>query len=453
MIIARARGGMQRGRLLGMVFTRRFWWLLAGGIVLGLLGTLSPGYLSLMCIYDAALIGAAVAGFLLGPKRESFLAERIHDPVLSVRSDNLVRLRLSHLGRAPMQVTVRDEPPAEIPSDRREFSVRLQPGRAEEVRYHLRPQNRGAFEFREVFLRVPTPLGLVDRIVKLPINEAISVYPNVLALRKYNLLKHRGHLREMGIRRASLKGVGSEFESLKEYTVGDEVRRVDWKASAKRGKLMVREYEAERSQSVLLAIDLGRLMMAEVDGIRKFDHVIDAALMLANAAVQAQDRVGLLVYHDQVVRFMPPRKGRAQIGAMLEALHGLEPEPVESNARRAFNYLARRWRKRSLIVAFTDLIEPEASRQMTTALLSLRNRHLCLAATVSDPKLDLIASRTVSSPTNMYQRAVALEVQEDRKQVIRELELGGIHVVDAEPQNLAQALINYYTHIKARGMI
>ena len=201
----------------------------------------------------------------------------------------------------------------------------------------------------------------------------------------------------------------------------------------------------------MLVLDLGRLMMAEVEVIRKYDHVINAALMLANAAVQAQDRVGVLVYHDAVVRFIPPRKGRAQIGVILEALHGLEPEPVESDTQRAFNYLARRWRRRSLVVAFTDLIEPEASEHALSALRAIRRSHLCVAVTVSDPRLGRLATQKTTGPTQMYERAVALQVDDDRRQAIRQLEISGVRVVDAEPDALAQALVNFYTRVKARG--
>jgi uncharacterized protein (DUF58 family) len=434
-----------------MVFTRRFWWLLAAGMVLAVLGAYGPAFLLLLVAYDLFLFGLALAGLLFVPQRDQFVVSRIHDPVLSVRADNLVRVLLTNRSRSWVKVTLRDEPPPEFQSDEHTFELTVAPGQTVESRYHVRPENRGEFEFRGQFLRAPTSLGLAHRIYRLPEVTRVSVYPNILALRKYDLLKHRGHLREMGIRRASLKGVGGEFESLREYIPGDETRKVDWKASARRAKLIVRQYEAERSQSVILALDLGRLMMAEVEGVRKYDHVIDAALMLANAAVHSNDRVGLLVYHDLVVRFIPPKRGRAQIGIVLEALHGLEPQSVESDPVRALNYLARRWRKRSLVVAFTDLIEPESSRQIVSALSTTGRTHLCVAVTVNDPFVEALATQRTQTPRALYQRAVALQVQDERAQAIRQLSLAGVQVVDAEPGHLAQALVNFYTRAKARG--
>lgn len=416
-----------------------------------LLAGISPGFLLLTIFYDATILALAVGTLFLAPRREQFEASRRHDRVLSVRVENLIRVDLLFRGQAAVRVQVRDEPPSEFDVRERSWDLVLRPNRLTEVSYHVKPHHRGDYVFRELFLKVRAPLGLVYRIYRLPVGSPVSVYPNILALRKYDLLRHRGHLREMGIRRASLKNVGSEFESLREYAVGDEIRRVDWKASARKSKLIVRQYESERSQSVLLVLDLGRLMMAEVGGVRKYDHVVDAALMLANAAATAQDRIGLLVYHDQVVRFVPPRRGRGQLGVILDALHGLDPEPVESDASRAFNYLAKRWRKRSLVVAFTDLIEPEASAAALSALGALRRRHLCVAATVADPKLEALTTRRVTDSTTLYQRAVALQVEDDRKRAIRTLELSGVRVVDAEPERLAQSLINLYTEIKARS--
>jgi len=418
---------------------------------LAVLGWSSPGYLYLVVALDLLLFALAFGSLLLTPPATAFVARREHEPVLSVRTQNRIVLRVSYRGKVPIHVTLRDEPPQEFNVDRRVFSGELIPGREEDFSYHVMPHYRGDYSFREVFIRVPAPLGLVLRTYRLPMSSKVSVYPNMLALRRFDLLRRRGHLREIGIRRATLKGVGNEFESLREYIVGDEVRKIDWKASARRGKMIVRQYEAERSQSVILALDLGRLMLAEVDGARKFDHVVDAALMLANAAVSADDRIGLLVYHDQVVRFIPPRRGRAQIGTILEAVHGLEPEPVESNPVRAFNYLAKRWRKRSLIVAFTDLIEPEASAGVLRAFAALRRSHLCVAVTVADPRTSELVNLSPRATLDLYRRAVAIEVDDERRQAIRGLELVGVRVVDAEPDLLAQALVNQYTAIKARG--
>ena len=436
-----------------MVFTRRFWLLLLAGSVFGLAALLSEGFVVYLVAWDAALLALALFTYRLAPRSDRFHAVRSHDPVLSARTPNLVVVSIGYRGTERLQVTVRDEPPPEFDTDRKAHDVLLEPGRDTILRYHVTPPDRGSFEFRELFLRVPAPLGLVLRTYRLPLRTPVAVYPNILALRKYDLLMRRGHLREMGIRRATLKGTGSEFESLREYQVGDEIRRMDWKATARRAKPVVRQYQAERSQPLILALDLGRLMMAEVDGVSKYDHVIDAALMLAHAAVEAQDRIGLLLYHDRVVRFVAPQKGRAQIGRILQELHGIQPEAVESDLQRALNYLRARWRRRSLVVVFTDLVEPESSAGTLAALLALRSHHLCMAVAVADPKVESMVVRSPDSTRELFERAVATHVLEDRRAAITRLQNAGIRVVDSEPDRLAAALVNEYTLIKARGLL
>lgn len=436
-----------------MVFTRRFWILLLAGSVFGLAAMLSEGFVLYLVAWDVGLLVTALITYRLAPGADRFHALRSHDPVLSARTQNLVMLNIGYRGTELLHAAIRDAPPPEFDTDRTSHEVVLEPGKDTVIRYHVTPPNRGSFEFRELFLRVPAPLGLMLRTYRLPLRTQVAVYPNILALRKYDLLMRRGHLREMGIRRAMLKGTGSEFESLREYQVGDEIRRLDWKATARRGKPVVRQYQAERSQPVILALDLGRLMMAEVEGVSKYDHVIDAALMLAHAAVEAQDRVGLLLYHDRVVRFVAPQKGRTQIGRILQELHGLQPEAVESDLQRALNYLRARWRRRSLVVVFTDLVEPESSERTLSALLALRSHHLCMAVAVADPKLESLTIRTPDTPMDLYKRAVATHVLEDRRAAVTRLQNAGIRVVDAEPEYLAAALVNEYTSIKARGLL
>jgi uncharacterized protein (DUF58 family) len=195
------------------------------------------------------------------------------------------------------------------------------PAQPARVVYHLTPRYRGEARFEDVFLRVEGRLRLTTRDYRLPARESVPVYPNLLQLREYDLLRHRGRLQMMGFRQLRLRGQGAEFESLREYTPDDEFRRIDWKATARRGKPIVRDYQTERSQNVLLLLDAGRTMLAEVEGRRKFDAVLNAALMLAYVAVQMDDKVGALVFADEVDLFSPPQRGKAQVGKLVDALH------------------------------------------------------------------------------------------------------------------------------------
>jgi len=244
-----------------------------------------------------------------------------------------------------------------------------------------------------------------------------------------------------------------EFESLRDYALGDDYRKLDWKASARRGKLVVRQFEQERNQSVVICIDIGRHMLAEVNGVRKLDHVLDALLMLTNAASLAGDFVGLLVYADTVRRYIPPRKGRNQVGIIIDAIHDLVAEPIESDPIGAFAYLASRWNRRSLLVNFTDYEDADRARDLVVAFGPMARRHLALLVRVMDPRMDEVLAKVPESVKEMYMQAAATMLLDDRRTAKSIISSARIHTVDSEPQNLASSLVSYYFMVKERSLL
>lgn len=289
--------------------------------------------------------------------------------------------------------------------------------------------------------------------MKLNTEQAVRVYPNVLAMREFDFLNQKGKLRDLGIRKSRLRGLGSEFESLREYAIGDDFRKVDWKATARRGKLIVRQFEQDRNQPVILCIDVGRRMLSEVNGITKLDYVLDSLLMLAQAVYLANDFVGLLVYSDVVKRYIPPRKGRNQLGFVIEAIHDLVAEPVESDPAGAFSFLASRWKRRSLVVAFSDVEDSQEAKEFTAAVGSLGRRHVAVLARVSDPKLAELVDSQVENRNDLYLKASAMLFVADRKEASIPLKVAGLHNLEAEPQDLAAALVSFYFETKEKALI
>ena len=432
--------------------TRRFWWLVAAGIpVAAVCAQLEAPQLAVM--YNVLLLAGAAISWRLAPDGRAVRVRRSFDPVLSVRVANRIDLAVSNEGLEPVKGVMREEPPPEFETSTREFALALAPGGTRELHYTVIPHSRGSDYFRGSFLRLACPLGLVERVFRLPTEQPVRVYPNVLALLEFELLRQKGHLHTMGIRRSRIRGLGTEFESLREYTEGDDFRKIDWMATARRGKLVVKNFEQERNQAVILCVDMGRRMLAEVEGVRKLDHVLDAMLLLADAETHAGDFVGVLVYADTVRRYIPPRKGRNTLGAIIEAVHDLVAEPVESDPAGAFAYLASRWKRRSLLVSFTDVDEPELAKSVAAAMGPLASRHLALVARVSDPRLKEAAHLTLSEPSDLYLRAAALELHAERRQAGSTLVVHKVHALDAEPQELASALVSYYFEVKERGML
>lgn len=435
-----------------MVPTRRFWLLVAFGIPVAAV-SLQQGSPLLGIAYDVGLVLAAWITVLLAPSAKSLRFERRFDPVLSVRVPNRVEITVANEGAVGVQMLLRDEPPPTFRTSDNERRLEIAPGKEQEFSYSTTPFERGGDYFRGTFLRIVCPLGLVWKEAKLPTEQPVRVYPNVLALKEFDLLKQKGRLRELGIRRSRQRGLGTEFESLRDYAEGDDFRKIDWKASARRGKLVVRQFEQERNQVVLICIDVGRHMLAEVDGVRKLDRALDAALMLTHAAVSGGDLVGLLVYADVVTRYIPPKKGRNQMGVIIEAIHDLVAEPLESDPMAAMSYLASRWKRRSLLVAFTDLDDPDSAREMVTFFGPLARRHLALLARVSDPRLGALYNQPLEDVADFYERAAASLLTTDRREATVILNAAGIHNLEADPDDLSAALVSFYFQVKERSLL
>ncbi|MDX2065205.1 MAG: DUF58 domain-containing protein [Fimbriimonadaceae bacterium] len=435
-----------------MVPTPRLWLVLAIGIPLSGLAA-SVGAYGWIVAYNLGVLGLAFLTTRLAGDLRGVKVRRQTDAVLSVRVKNRVEVELVHDGDRAYSGWVLDQPPSDYGIEGNHVRFRLEPGGTFTFSYSVTPGERGSDRFEATYFRIECPLGLAWRDIRLETEAPIRVYPNLLALREFDLLNQLGRLREVGIRRSRLRGTGTEFESLRDYALGDDYRKIDHKASARRGKLVVRQFETERNQSVFLVIDTGRHMLSEVYGVRKLDHVLDSLLMLCNAAASASDLVGLLVYSDTVRRYIPPRKGRNQVGFVIEACHDLVAEPLESDFISAIGYLRTKWKRRSLIVVFSDYEDPDRAGELVTALAPLAHRHIVLVVRVQDGRLQEVETAPLAKPQDMYMRVAANLLLEDRKEASKRLRSAGIHELESEPQELASKLVTFYFDVKARGLL
>jgi uncharacterized protein (DUF58 family) len=437
----------------GMTFTTRWFVLVSLGVVPIIMSTASPGLSLLTVLWDGALLVATIVDYLLLPAPQTFEVERQVEPQLSLGAENPVRVVVRNPYSWSWRITVRDEPPEGVPNDFADTTFDVSPEKRSVVTYRLTPHQRGDIQFGDLWIRVVGKLGLIARQHRIPAADHIKVYPNLIEAAKFTLMARRGRLQQMGIRAARLVGTGSEFESLREYQRDDEYRRIDWKATARRGKLISRQYEVERSQNVVLVIDVGRTMMAEIDGIAKLDYAVNAALLLAYVASLTDDKVGLLVFADTVQTWIPPAKGRGQVYRILDALYNAEARRSEPDYRGAFAYLKSRWRRRSLMVCFTDLWDPDSSRQTMAELASLQPRHLVACVTLMDTKVLRRAQAPLKSVDDLYEQGVALQVLDDRGRATSELQRRGVLVVDSPADKLSAALVNRYLEVKERMLL
>lgn len=432
--------------------TKRFWALVALGIPLIFVATL-VGMAWFAYVYNFCLVVIALVTFYFGPNSQELRFRRRMDAVLSVRTRNRIRVELEYDGNLHLTGQLRDEYPATFFSDDAETKLKIGPSQKFTYDYFITPPERGEEFFRATFLRLNCPFGLVQKQIRLNTEQDVKVYPNILALREFQLLNQQGRLREVGVRKSRMRGMGTDFESLRDYSEGDDYRKIDWKATARRGKVIVREYEVERNQAVILCIDCGRHMMAEVNGVRKLDLVLDSVLMLIQSALAAGDNVGLLAYGADIIRFIPPKKGHRQLGVLLNATYNLVAEPVESDSVRAFSYLQGRHKRRSLIINFTAVEDRDQARDVVTSFGSFARNHIALLANINDPKFREILRNDPEDPEALFKFASAHFLVDERKQAATVLRTANINVLDSEPQDLAGDLVNFYLDVKSRGKL
>jgi uncharacterized protein (DUF58 family) len=397
-----------------------------------------------------ALVAALDALFGRGAPIE---AERRPPVTFSIGRANVVEVTLRSRARRPLLVQLNEDLFAGARCDDLPLAVTLPPGGARTVHYRLTPSQRGAFTLGDEHVRWPTPLGLWLRQRRLPARDEVRVYPDLHAMRSYELLARQD--REAALWRSARKRGGeSEFERLREYQRDDEFRHIDWRATARRSKLISRDYQLERNQNVLFALDCGRLMTAESDGLSQLDHALNAMLLLSHVALRLGDQVGQLAFDAEVRSFLLPAAGRRAGGRILQASYALQPRLVETDFRAALDQVALRARKRSLVVLFTQVIDDLGAREVTRFARGLLPRHLPLVVLFRDEELERLVHAPASGKGfDACVGGAAAELLLWRERLLGELGSAGVLTLDVAPRQLTAELIGRYLEIKARQLL
>ncbi len=435
-----------------MIPTPRLWVLLALLALPMMLAGFSPGLGGAVLALDALALALAVLDGL-SARRARLEVQRVLPARLNVGVANKVVLRLIHRGGAPIQVRVRDDVPDGFGATPEEAPLRLPAQSESRWVYRVTPGKRGRFEFGDVHVRVRGPLGLVSHERVFPAAQSIAVYPDLRGASRLLLSGAALDLVNLGLRQLRRDGRGSEFARLRDYAQGDSVRDVDWKATARRGRPVTRVLESERSQSILICVDAGRSMAAQVDGLTKLDHAVNAALFLAFVAVRNGDRVGLAVFADGVKAYLPPAAGRAQYRKMVDTLYGTTPSLTYVDYLALFKELNVRLTRRSLLCVFTDFLDEEQAATMVAPLHRLARRHVPLCLSVKDTALQKLLRTPPPGPEEAFQHAVASELLTDREVLKARVSQGGVQMLDVQPDELSLAAVNRYLDIKARGVL
>jgi uncharacterized protein (DUF58 family) len=443
------------------LITRRALYLLLAAAPILALATITPAALWATGLYLLAVLALLAADFVLSPGPKDFRLARENESKLSLGADNQVKVPVRRLGSPemagvrgrPVEFVVRDEPPYEYIISEMFLPGQVGPGQTATVGYTVKPLRRGDYRFGRCNLRWRGVLGLVMRQHKYPIEAAVKVYPNLLEVRKYELLARKDQLFEIGLKNARRLGEGTEFERLRDYERDDDYRRINWAATARMHKPITTDYQPERSQSVIVMLDAGRLMTAPLGPLSKLDYAINTTLLLTYVAVQRGDRVGLLTFADMVTGYFEPDKGRRQFLTLLEALYKVQPQQVEADYLKASTFLSTHRSKRSLVVLFTDIIDRQQAGAMVAGFGRLAPRHLPLAVTMADNEVLKMAAQRPADPQQMYEQVVARGLLEDRASALDALQRRGAMTIDVPADKLTLAVVNKYLELKARGRL
>jgi len=436
------------------VFTKLFYLLISLAFVPLSLSWQYPWLKWVVLAYDVGLLIVAVIDSRTSRLRKGVVITREFGGRFAVGAEIEVRIHVQNATNRSIQVILKDEfPPQMTLNGVREGRINVEAQSSATLIYGLTPPKRGRFEFGVTALRFKSRLKLVWCETKVTEPVSVKVYPNMRRAREAELKALGARSVVSSHRKTSWRGEGREFESMRDYVRGDELRHISWTATARRGKLTTRQYQIERDQTILIALDAGRLMTARIEKETKLDSAVHATLALISAAARAGDNAGLVVFGRKIKSYLPPSRGRDHIESALEALYAVEPEMIEPSYARAFEFIAANSKRRALIVLLTDLVDEEGSKELLTSLHLLRPRHLPLVVTIADRDLKAVVQESPTTVGELFTQSVAEEIIYHREAALRMVESQGGLALDVTAAALAPSLLETYLRVKERGLL
>jgi uncharacterized protein (DUF58 family) len=445
----------------GFIPSARTLWLLAGGgFVTTMIAILIPAPAGIGIAiwltfgwYLGILLLAGIDGMRVKACRVQ--VSRAELGKLSIGRDNPVTLTIeSGVQRQKSQqfiYQIRDGSPQELPGSPELITGCLGVDTSETTTYTVHPYSRGEYDWQGIQVRQLSPWGLAWHQWRVDAAQTVAVYPDLVGLKSLSI---KLTLQSTGVmRQARQRGIGTEFSELKEYNIGDDPRSIDWKATARRNRPLIRVLEPEQEQTVIILLDRGRLMTANIQGYKRFDLGLNATLSLALAATQRGDRVGVGVFDRYLTSWIPPQRGQAHFARILDRVSRIQPELLEPDYLGAVTNIIKQQNRRALVVIITDIVDDIASAELLTALGRLTPRYLPFCVTLRDPQVDLRAHQLAADVPGAYTQAVALDFLHQRELAFANLKRKGVLVLDAPATQISDRLVDRYLQIKARNQL
>ncbi|MCU0375051.1 MAG: DUF58 domain-containing protein [Chitinophagaceae bacterium] len=379
--------------------------------------------------------------------------KRIVPERMSNGDSNAIILKIRSHYIFPTRLQIIEELPEQLQARGNKFDLKLEAQATLSQTYTLKPVRRGVYHFGFCQLYISTRLGLVHRRIATAQPQQVKVYPSFIQLRQYQILAHAASEAESGTKRMRKIGHSLEFEQIKEYVRGDDIRSINWKATARKGSLMVNHFVDERSQQVYALIDKGRLMKMPFNGITLLDYAINATLVLCNVSLYRQDKFGLYHFSNEPGQLLPAQRNPLQLNLVLESLYRIETAFLESDYEKLYLQVRAQIKHRSLLVLFTQFESMGGMKRQLPYLQQLSRHHLLLVVFFENTELTAMAQAEAGSVEEIYTKTIAEKFVYEKKLIVKELLQHGILSLLTPPDKLTIQLINKYLELKSKQAI
>ncbi len=438
---------------IGVAFGDRFFMLIFVGLV-----WLGPAFFDARFVYamlawDVFVLLLWLVDLAQMPRPAKLSIKRSWRAPAALSIDSEVDLALENSSKRPIHAKLIDTVPPQLRNEPPTVTLGAGSGSEVTATYHIRPTQRGDAQLGDCYVRYQSLFRIAERWVRAPLAQTVRIYPDLEDAKRHSMYLLRSRQIALEKRRTRMRGIGREFESLREYQEGDEYRDICWTASARRAKLVTRVYQMERSQTVWVVIDSGRLMRARVGKLSKLDQAVNSALSLAQVALYSGDRVGMIAYGRGIRQQLPAAKGSAHLRQLIEQLALVHEEGSEADHLQMAGRLLTDQKRRSLIVWLTDLAETAMTPEVIEAASMMMPRHLVLFVVIGQPDLGELASKSPKSESEMYRIAAAQEMVHRRELLLARLRERGALAMEVSSGSVSPVLVNAYLQIKERSQL
>ncbi|MFN0200863.1 MAG: DUF58 domain-containing protein [Bacteroidia bacterium] len=427
---------------------------IGGGIIAAFVASyFFPILLPMVQIALGVLGGLVVLDILMLYRSNGLTATRITPERLSNGDQNEIELSLENRYPFATSLEVIDEIPIQFQLRDLQFNFGLEARSQRNVKYLLRPTERGEYHFGALNIFAFSPFELIKRRYTFDDKDMVPTYPSFVQMRQYELMAISNRLSEIGIKKVRRLGHTSEFEQIKEYVRGDDYRTVNWKATSRSGRLMVNQYTDEKAQNVFCLIDKSRVMKMPFEGMTLLDYAINSALVISNIAIKKHDKAGLITFSEKINTLLPPDNRPTHSHLIMNALYNQTTQFLEADYEKLYITIKRKINQRSLLILFTNFESIAALKRQMAYFKGIAKQHLLLVIFFENTELRALTQSRPYSTEEIYLKAIGENFLFEKKQIVRELEINGILTVFTSPQNLTVSVINKYLELKARGLI